>query len=132
MQPLNESPITDNLKEYADSRFEKMNGSTDTGYDPILLIMDENDQPLAIIVSHDDSDGESSCYQFVGQHSGISMDYAILRCRSVTALDFDVCQELIRELIRTGYRPMITETGSLMSPREWDKAISTAKAWIGR
>jgi hypothetical protein len=121
----------DTLEVFARIKFDELPRSPlfeDTGIDPMGLFIDENGQPIAIIVDQADL-AESTCYQFIGQHSEISAEYAIEKLESVDPYNQDHmenCAALIIELIGEGYKPSIYRTDKFRGNlNEWDKFIAT-------
>jgi hypothetical protein len=122
---------TGTLNDFARIKFEELPRSPlydDTGIDPMGMFIDENGQPIAIIVDQADL-SESTCYQFIGQHSQISAKYAVEKLESVdpcNAIHMTNCAELIYELIGQGYKPAIYRTAKFRgSLNEWDQFIAT-------
>jgi hypothetical protein len=118
------------LTDFARIKFEKTKPSAlyDGGNDPMGLFIDENGSVIAIIPA-DGDDNSSSCYQFTGQHSEISIDYAIDKLTSIdpaNAKHMMEAADLVLELIGYGYLPVITSTNKFNTPQDWDQFIANA------
>ncbi len=120
---------TETLNEFARIKFDELPRSPmyqeGHGVEAMGLFIDENGQPIAIIPCPD----EILCYQFIGQHSSISPEYAIEKLIGVdrgNQQHMENCADLILHLIGQGYRPAIVKTDAIESFIDWDRFIGEA------